>query len=203
MLRRKSSTFRRLHRYASHVVEADREHESVSESPSAVVVLARLRPQDLERAAHQPTQHHHRHRRHIVICARNNLLGGRGLRNPERSDSQLHQREDRHSSPRGKGASIHDVRTDRGRGSKNAPNLRTNRIDFEDKEGVKIIPKLCGRHIWNPRRKCESAFSMTCFGVKLSLSATASLPRPSLLLAVSPAMPPRMMTMRNNETPFS
>ena len=102
MLRRKSSTFRRLHRYASHVVEADREHESVSESPSAVLVLARLRPQDLERAAHQPTQHHHRHRRHIVICARNNLLGGRGLRNPERSDSQLHQREDRHSSPGGK-----------------------------------------------------------------------------------------------------
>ena len=72
---------------------------------------------------------------------------------------------------------------------------------------LKKIPKFGGRHVWKPPKEVRECIFNDLFwrqiGVKLSLSATASLPRPSLLLAVSPAMPPRMMTMRNNETPFS
>ena len=36
------------------------------------------------------------------------------------------------------GASIYDVRTEGGRGSRNTPNLRTDSADFADKEGMGV-----------------------------------------------------------------
>ena len=43
--------------------------------------------------------------------------------------------------------------------SRNAAHLRTNSIDFADKEGVrgKKMAKLCGRHIWKPPKGIEAA----------------------------------------------
>ena len=43
--------------------------------------------------------------------------------------------------------------------SRNAAHLRTNSIDFADKEGVrgKKMAKLCGRHIWKPPKGIKAA----------------------------------------------
>ena len=60
--------------------------------------------------------------------------------------------------PDAKGAFIYNVRTEVGvgGGSRKAYNLRTNTIDFADREGEgQQIPTFYGRHIWKPlRRTC-------------------------------------------------